>query len=345
VKIANPIYDAVFKHLMENQEIATGLVSRLIGVEVLSLVPQAQELTHQHAQFIGDEGRPLHIYRLDFSAQVRLADGSIHQVLIELQKAQSSEVIGRFRGYIGTHYAKPTPTVGDSGPLPIIAIYILGFILNHDLPKVTKVKRQYLDGVTGETLTTRDRFIESLTHDAVIVQIPKLNDTVDTDIERALALFDQRYQAVGNPHFLMLNEQASQDQLVQQMLRTLLAAASDEATQISMGLEDEVVRILDAKTKAEDEAKVAIAELQKAEVALQTAAKERDEAAKERDEVAKRLAEAAKERDEAAKERDEAARERDEANQNIAQERSQKEAAERRIALLEEMLRSRDASA
>ena len=45
LKIANPIYDSVFKHLMENQEIARGLLSRLMGVEVISLEPRPQEMT------------------------------------------------------------------------------------------------------------------------------------------------------------------------------------------------------------------------------------------------------------------------------------------------------------
>ena len=81
LKIANPLYDSVFKHLMENQEVASGLISTLLGVEILELTPQPQEITdneiteNQVARLGVDEGW-LRVFRIDFSALVRLADGT-----------------------------------------------------------------------------------------------------------------------------------------------------------------------------------------------------------------------------------------------------------------------------
>jgi hypothetical protein len=174
MRIANPIYDSVFKHLMEDHEIASGLIARLLGVEVVSLAAQPQEVTRMAAG-IGYEEQLVRIFRIDFSAVIRLADGSQHKVLIELQKAGKSEAVGRFRNYLGSHYAVPAKAMT---PLPIIAIYLLGFTLNTALPMVVRVRRQYLDAVTGEPITSGipEQFIEQLTHDAVMVQIPKITD-------------------------------------------------------------------------------------------------------------------------------------------------------------------------
>ncbi len=241
---------------MENQEVARGLLSRLMGVEVLTLEAQAQEMT-QHAAMIASEKRLVRVFRVDFAAEVKLADGRVQKVLIELQKAQSSNVIGRFREYLGSHYAVPA---SKQAPLPIIAIYLLGFTLNKNLPKVVKVKRQYLDGVTEKALPagTTDRFVEMLTHDAVIVQIPLLDDSSETGIERALQVFNQRHKDQDNPHFLVLDGETSEDPLVDRMIRTLLVAASDEETKREMGMEDELESIFERTANAEAAAQEAL---------------------------------------------------------------------------------------
>ncbi len=234
--------------------VARGLISRLLGVEVVSLVPQAQEMTHRHASLIGSDERLVRVFRVDFAAEVRLADGQVQKVLIELQKAQSGDVVGRFREYLGSHYAVPAKV---RPPLPIIAIYLLGFTLNKTLPKVVKVKRQYLDGVTDAALPagTTDRFVEMLTHDAVIVQIPLLDDCAETEIERALLVFDQRHKDRENPHFLVIDSNLSKDPLVNQMTRALLSAAADEETKREMGMEDELESVFERMENAETEIK------------------------------------------------------------------------------------------
>ena len=107
MRIANPIYDSVFKHLMENLEIARGLIERLLGIEIIELVPQPHELTERQAAGVGDAQTRLRVYRIDFSAVVQQKDGSKHKVLIELQKSSKSEAVARFRNYLARHYAVP----------------------------------------------------------------------------------------------------------------------------------------------------------------------------------------------------------------------------------------------
>ena len=79
--IANPIYDIVFKKLMEDHEIARGMLERILETRIEQLTFASQE--HTAAD---DEGR-LTFFRLDFTASIYTPDGW-KQVLIELQKAR-----------------------------------------------------------------------------------------------------------------------------------------------------------------------------------------------------------------------------------------------------------------
>ncbi len=45
VYIANPIYDVVFKYLMEDSQVAKLLIGKIIGKEVLELQPRPQEIS------------------------------------------------------------------------------------------------------------------------------------------------------------------------------------------------------------------------------------------------------------------------------------------------------------
>jgi hypothetical protein len=152
--------------------------------------------------------------------------------------------VGRFRNYLGNHYAVQPK---EKAPLPIIAIYLLGFTLNAALPVVIRVQRQYLDGVTGQLIPTAapELFIEQLTHDAVVVQIPEIKSDGPSELEQALQVFDQRHRDT-NPHYLIVSDtlETMRDSLVKKMLRTLLQVASDDETQQQMAVEDEMVTVL-----------------------------------------------------------------------------------------------------
>ena len=83
VAIANPVYDVVFKYMMEDNEVAKLLVSEIIGEDVISLKPNPQEFTVEKVA-VGSSS--ITVYRLDFSAQIKTPDGT-KLVLIEMQKS------------------------------------------------------------------------------------------------------------------------------------------------------------------------------------------------------------------------------------------------------------------
>jgi hypothetical protein len=264
MRIANPIYDSVFKFLMEDETVARGLLGRLIDCEILELALIPQETAELAANSIGDSQAMVRIYRLDFAAVVKGSDGVERKVLIELQKAGRSEAVTRFRNYLSRHYS-----VKGKGheSYPIIAVYFLGFRVDtvpgsirteDEMPAVVRVKRRYLNAATGEEWGgKRVDFIEKLTHDAVVVQIPQIPKLDPGPLRSALEVFNQAYLTTDH-QFLNIPKavEKSSDPLVSAAVRQLLMAASDPETQRKMDLEDELTRLVGGI----DEAKLEVQE-------------------------------------------------------------------------------------
>jgi hypothetical protein len=213
MQIANPIYDVVFKYLMEDAKVAKLLISSIIGEEIEELEFRPQEYTSDV-----DKGRiegfsgTLTVYRLDFNARIKTAEGS-KDVLIELQKAKFATDIMRFRNYLAGQYGNydntQMATIHDHQRrvgIPIISIYFLGHRLDHTEASIIGVSRIYQDLVTGEQINVKESFIESLTHDSYIIQIPQLAKKRRNDLEKLLSIFDQSESIDQTHHILNINE-------------------------------------------------------------------------------------------------------------------------------------------
>ena len=109
ISIANPIYDAVFKYLMEDNRVAKTVLSALLQREVAEVEMRKHEYTNGTRDKIS-------MFRIDFGAQVRQDDGSLKLVLIELQKTWLETETLRFRQYLGTQYANPDNILKDDNP-------------------------------------------------------------------------------------------------------------------------------------------------------------------------------------------------------------------------------------
>ena len=97
--IANPIYDTVFKYLMENNRIARYFVETIIDQPVESITLRPQEyvwfkpLPDNASESISDEFRKLEllsVMRYDFLDIIRTPEGH-KKVLIEIQKAKNTQ--------------------------------------------------------------------------------------------------------------------------------------------------------------------------------------------------------------------------------------------------------------
>lgn len=251
--IANPIYDVVFKYLMEDAKIAKLLISSIIQMEVKSLQFLPQEFVGDIPSQKGKKKGSLHkerlgltVYRLDFTAKIKTPEGE-KQVIIELQKAKFPTDIMRFRKYLGEQFANKenTQKVKINGrtrkvALPIISIYFLGHRLDKTEASAIKVSRQYIDMITGEIIPVKEAFIESLTLDSHIIQIPFLTDKRRSELEILLSVFDQSTAVDKEHHILNMNE-ANFPTKFHPIIRKLHQAIESQEMKQKMELEDGIV--------------------------------------------------------------------------------------------------------
>ncbi|MEI6409177.1 MAG: hypothetical protein WCR52_07335 [Bacteroidota bacterium] len=248
--IANPIYDVVFKYLLEDVEIAIELLSTILGEEVQSLELKPQETATETA---GD----IRILRFDFKAVVKKKNGEINKVLIELQKAKQAFDVMRFRRYLGDNYRKEDTVLNKDGlsetrPLPIITIYFLAFPLNNIQSGVVKINREYRDVVTQEILDIKEDFVELLTHDLYLIQVRKLAKAARNKLERVLHIFSPIYQSTTDKHQLDFQGNTD-DPLVKKMVDRLGRAIASEEIRDLMDVEDELDRIFEQAMRKKDE--------------------------------------------------------------------------------------------
>lgn len=242
--IANPIYDVVFKYMMKDERVAKLLLSALLQKEVVSLQMRRHEYT-------GIRQTGISLFRIDFSANVRNEDGTENLILIELQKTWLTTETLRFRQYLGTQYLNKeniSSAEGEKGyGLPIVSIYILGHKLGDLTEPVVYVRRRYLDYDSNPIVDgVPDKFIESLTHDSIIVQIPFLKGRMRNRLERILNVFDQDYCMKGNEHLLEINEEVFHND-EQILVSRLVKAAVAPDVRRAMDVEDEILSEIEAR--------------------------------------------------------------------------------------------------
>ena len=136
--VANPIYDIVFKYLMEDERIARTILSALLKKDVVAVEVRPHE-------YSDDNRDSLSVFRIDFGATIREADGKEHLILIELQKTWLDTETLRFRQYLGVHYQNPKNidmTRPDRPAIPMVAVYLLGHTVGDIDDPVVYVRNQ-----------------------------------------------------------------------------------------------------------------------------------------------------------------------------------------------------------
>ena len=249
IQIANPIYDSVFKYLMEDERIAKTLLSALLKKEVVAVEMRRNEYTNGVRDNIS-------IFRIDFGAHVKEPDGTIRLVLIELQKTWLETETLRFRQYLGAQYSNPENVPSENNKdgyaIPMVAIYLLGHRVGDINVPVLYVKHKAYD-YDGNVVTDGipDPFVESLIHDSIIVQIPLLHGQVNNRLEKVLSVFDQSQKNGSDRHVLNVNDTPfDDDDDMQYLLRRLLMAAANAQLRQEMNVEDEYFKALEDRDTA-----------------------------------------------------------------------------------------------
>lgn len=284
-RIANPIYDVVFRYMMEDNKVAKLFLSAIIGKEIIDLKfrPTA------HSTKIG-ETNSITVIRMDFSARIKDDTGREELVLIELQKAKFYFQTMRFRRYLGRQYQNKENVDQHQNPLPLLPIYILGDAFTKQTSPVIKVNRNYKDCATGANIQEKHPFIEALTHNAIIIQIPHLKGHRRTVLERFLGIFDQSLREDNSGHILNLEVNDYPDRY-RPVIRRLIKALQNPSIEADMDMEDEVINefnkqaelITKAERKAKEEQKRAEEARKNAEEARKRAEEEKKRAQNEQD--------------------------------------------------------------
>ena len=185
--IANPIFDIVFKRMMENESVAKFFIGTLLEQTIETVEVKPQEFTYT------DELAGLAVFRLDFIATIRTETGEKRKVLIEIQKAKNQIDLMRFRNYLAEQYKKEDLINNNKVILPITTIYILGFKIPEIETPCIKVERNYKDLVNNKIIDKKSDFVEKLTHDCFVVQVDRITNNYSTKLEKLLSLFEQQH--------------------------------------------------------------------------------------------------------------------------------------------------------
>lgn len=246
ITVANPIYDSVFKFLMEDERIAKTVLSALLKKEVVSV----EMRRHEHSNITRDN---LSMFRIDFAAKVKEEDGTVRLMLIELQKTWLDTETLRFRRYLAAQYNAEENMnkegVDKGYALPMVAVYLLGHRVGDiDKPVVyvghNTIDYDGLEVVNGKT----DPFINSLTHDSIIVQIPLLHGKINNRLDKVLSVFDQSQRTKENQQVINVDENIYEnDPDMMRIIHRLSLATMNAVVRQEMNDEDEYFSAIEAR--------------------------------------------------------------------------------------------------
>ena len=279
IYVANPLYDAVFKYMMEDERIAKTLLSALLQKAVIAV----EMRRHEYPNIARDA---ISMFRVDFAATVLEDDGSKNLILIELQKTWLETETLRFRQYLAVQYNNKEnmrkETKGKYA-LPTVAVYLLGHNVGQFTEPVIYARHKIYDYEGNEVHQEEpDPFVESLQHDSIIVQIPRLRGRVNNRLEKILSVFDQSQIYPDDQRMLELDENKyGDDAEMTHILHRLQSAAANPDIRNRMNAEDEFFQALEDRDTAIMQMDATIM-TQKKELEKQKAAiKEKDAAIEE----------------------------------------------------------------
>ena len=241
-QVVNPIYDTVFKYLMQDEKVAKVLIGNILKTKVVSI----QMNNNEYSAMLPDGKK---VFKLDFSATILDRSGKHQLVHIEVQKALEEGEIMRFRSYLGAIYMDQTKkyqeTIKDSKtnietivehPLPIHSIYILGHELGDGLQQSVMHGENIFKDQEGNIIQIPDNndYINGLTHTVTFVIAPLTKQNVKTHLDRLLTIFSD---TTPNSQFIEVDEYYDDSDDYRTIMRVLQKASSDKQLRGNLDLE------------------------------------------------------------------------------------------------------------
>jgi hypothetical protein len=249
--IANPIYDTVFKKLMEHERIARFFLGTLLGENILSVDVSPQEFTYRRKTKTKEKATEntvgYSIFRIDFMAILETKDGEKKKILIEVQKSWDETDVIRFRNYLAEQYKRVDRVNGEDVVLPITTIYILGGRLAEIESPCIKVERHYRDLVHGNPISGKAPFVEKLTHDSYVIQAKRITDKrYGTKLNELLSLFEQAHFVEEGSEISKKYTYSSDDEDILFITSVLKEMVANPEEREEIAKEEEALRTIDA---------------------------------------------------------------------------------------------------
>lgn len=268
--IPNPIYDVVFRYLMEDLESAKIILSTFINEKIIriQLEPTGKsekkdkdtKLQIQDPKTSDD----IRLFHLDFVATIELPNGNEELIMIELQKASEPDDIFRFKRYISKNFQKKQEkeiidpktqsVVPISIPIRLVPIFILNFRIENEIDDLLiQTSRTKVGIFKNKKLEKHNEFIDNLSYDLWIVQLPNLGKIAEEDYKDdeyksklyvLLKLFDQKSKVRNNEHRLRLIRKLFPGFLDRVIKRLQSADIENPNLEEQMYAEDEYLRAL-----------------------------------------------------------------------------------------------------
>jgi len=321
--IANPIYDTVFKRMMENERVAKFFIGTLLEQEIESVEVKPQEFTYikdldqndpEVVKFITGKMRErlfINVFRLDFIATIKTENGELKKILIEIQKANNQIDLMRFRRYLGEQYKKEDTINNEKHTLPLTTIYILGFNLPEIESACIKVERNYKDLVNKKIIDKRSDFVEKLTHDSFIVQIQRITNRYQTTLDKLLSVFEQN-NFLDEYQITKQFQHPTDNDDVRLLTDILHQSGVNPEERKQIEIEQEAWRTINALFEGkEKELKKKIKENEKALEENEKALEEKEKALEEKDKVLEEKDKVLEEKDKVLEEKDKVLEEKD----------------------------------
>ena len=135
--------------------------------------------------------------------------------------------------------------------IPMVSVYLLGHRIQNLKEPVLYVHRKCFDYDGNEvTEGLPDRFIDSLTHDSIVVQIPRITGRRQNRLESVLGVFNQ--SLVGESRQILNIDEASygDDPELTRIIRRLQSAAANKEIRQNMTVEEEFFSAIDTRDAA-----------------------------------------------------------------------------------------------
>jgi hypothetical protein len=270
MKVLNPLFDTVFKYLMEDLEIAKAIIQAVIKKEIIEITPAPQESTDKELKI---KYLTLGMIRNDYVAVIKTITDTgkeIHErVMIEVQKSPIEPEIGRFRNYIADKYRKKSIVEGKEVYLPLKTIYLIEKPFNRNLPAVLGHRGSYYDELEDTLyMGEKDDLVELFNHDSWFIQTELLPADFKNELMYVLSVFAPQYKSKDEQRYINLPDEeilAKKHRVLERVYRRLQAATQDKEVNDTVEIEMDIEGFIEKQIAEKEQALKEIEEAKKRE--------------------------------------------------------------------------------